>query len=179
MAINTTYQIDLFDDILSNIQAQYDTVNDPAESPYGAFARKHEVLQVLTEKDKSGIYKYKKYPLIILYHGQTENKGQDVGTEYIFSPLMSIVTNSSRTKKTADRYSDVVKPILFPIYKLLLQEIAGNPAIYQSFEDEIPHTIKVWDGSPNSNGLLFNDYLDGIDIQFSDLRVKRYIPDCV
>lgn len=168
------YFIDIFDEMMDNIQSEYDTINVPVETPYGMYGSRHEICQLLTEKDESQTWKFKKYPLIILYSGQDEERGTSPLYDFEVSPLFSIVTDSSRNFRESDRYTNSVKPILDPIYELLLDEISKNPYLWQSYPEEIEHTYKVWNGNPSDNkeaGLMFNDYLDGIDIQITNLRV--------
>ena len=173
METNTTHIKDVFEEMMPYIRANY---SNDGEAPYFMYGRTLEVLQLLTEKDESDDYKFKKYPLIILYHGQQERHGVGVATNYLYSPLISIVTDSNREFRTATRYENTLEPVLYPIMQYLIQEIADNPNFYQSYDEEIVRSIKVWDGNPadtKTAGLLFNDYLDGIDIQFTDLRLFR------
>lgn len=174
--IDTTHIKRVFENMMPYIQAGYDTVNDPPEKPYFVYGRKHEILALLTEKDKSPIWKAKKFPLIILYHSQPEGHGDSYVYNYTISPLVSIVNASNENWNTEQRYTNNVEDILYPIKDLLLQEIADNPAFYQTFTDEISYDLVVWDGNPAENkqtGLLFNDYLDGINITFNELRVFK------
>lgn len=181
MSVDKTYFIDIFDDIMTNVQAIYDptTAIEDGRKPYAIYGGPIEICQILTEKDNNAVWKFKKYPLVILYKAQPESRYPDLATEYLFSPLISIVTPSSgkETTRTPKRFTDNIKPILQPICELLLQEIADNPAIWQSTPEQINHTYRVWDGNPGDQrtGLLFNDYLDGIDIQFTDLRITRQV----
>jgi hypothetical protein len=181
MTIDTTYLKTVFEGMMPYIRAQYDVVNDPIETPYFMYGRKHEIMQLLAEKTKDEERKYKKYPLIILYHGQPERHGRNFVDQFQVSPLVSIVTDSTRVMKTDDRFTNSVVPILYPIYRMLIQEIANNPAFYQSYPEEIVNEIRIWDGNPSENksaGLLYNDYLDGIDIQFTDLKLFVTSPTC-
>jgi len=183
MIIETTYIKTVFEGMMTYIRAQYDTAtideNHPApETPYFMYGRKKEILQLLCEKDKDETYKYKKYPLIILYHSQPEQHGKNLVDEYSISPLVSIVTESDKNFRTAARYTNTLEPILYPIMNYLIKEIADNPAFYQAYSEEIEREIRVWDNSPNESGILFNNYLDGIDIQFKNLRLFKTTPVC-
>lgn len=179
--IETTYIKEVFESMMPFIQAQYDTLYDPVEAPFFMYGRKSEILQLLTEKDQDDEYKYKKYPLIILYASQQERHGINHMNEYLISPLVSIVTDSSREFYQDDRFTNSIKPILYPIYEYLLQEIGNNPAFYQSYAEDIKNQIKVWDGNPSDSktiGIAYNDYLDGIDVQFTDLRLFKNQTAC-
>jgi len=87
------YFIDIFDEMMVQIQALYDTTNQ--EEPYAIFGDKNEVITILKEKDENSEYKFKKYPLLILYRGFSEPRGGiNQSFEFTASPLISIVTNS-------------------------------------------------------------------------------------
>lgn len=176
--VETTYIKDVFETMMGFIRTEWDTVNDPVEVPYFMYGYRNEICQLLTEKDESSTYKTKKYPLIILWHGQEEDHGKQLNANYIISPLVSIITDSAREKRTSERYELSIKPTLYPLYLLLLEEIANNPAFYQTHVEEIENKIRVWDGSPSDDrkiGLMFNDYLDGVDIKFNNLVLFKEI----
>ena len=58
------YFVDIFEAIVDRTQELYDP--DNLEKPYYLYGHYLDVLSVLIEKDKSDVFKFKKYPLIIL-----------------------------------------------------------------------------------------------------------------
>lgn len=169
---DTTHLRNIFEEMMTYIQPLYDTVNE--EKPFFMYGRNQEIVDILSQKDNSPVWKLRKFPLIILYHSQPENHGESYQIDYTVSPLVSIVTQSKRNYTTGQRYTNSVEDVLYPIKDLLLQEMADNPAFYQSDPDEIEHTIVVWDGNPEvAAGQKYNDYLDGINIQFNNLQVFK------
>jgi hypothetical protein len=171
------YFVDVFEEVVDNVRAIYDTVNDPKEAPYFLKGRPLEIIQLLQEKDESDEYKWKKYPLIVLFTNFTEKRGRAKSLQFEVSPKVAIITESDQDFRTGDRYTNSVKPVLYPIYELLLEEIANNPNFLQSQKRNIIHDITIWDGNPTSQsaGLSYSDYVDGIDIQFTDLKIFSQI----
>lgn len=177
MSVDKRYFVDVFTDIMSNVQANYDTVNDPVETPYAAYGHMIQVIQMLTVKGKHDDYKFKMYPLVVLLMDFEERPG-GFAYEYIISPRFLILHNSKREYKPADRYTNIFKTVLYPIYRLLLEEIAANPMIHQSFVDELEVTKydRVFWGSEKAATQL-NNYLDGIDVfRIKDLKVFKETP---
>lgn len=174
--MDTTHLKNIFENMMPYIRALYDPTGvPPYQKPYYIYGRKHEVLTELTNKDRSIIWKENKFPLVILYHSQIEDYNENI-LYYSVSPLISIVTGSLRKFTTNQRYTNSVENILYPIKDLLIQEIADNPAFYQSYTHEIDHEVLVWDGNPSDNtkeGVIYNDYLDGINININNLLVSK------
>lgn len=196
MASDNIYLKDVFIDIMSNVRDNYDPLPDSptnaqiaAQKPYFLYGRKHEILKLLTEKDTSPVWKNQKFPLVILYHSQPESHSPgDYLLDYTVSPTVSIVMDSSPDWLTIDengntdsRYTKNIETILYPIKNLLLKYMAESYAFQQSYVDEIEHEITVWDGNPADNtdaGIIFNEYLDGINIEFNNLEVFKTATPC-
>lgn len=173
---NNQYIIDLFKEAVSMVAQEYD--NEQQEKPYFIAGRAQEVLRMLCEKDDNGSKKFRKYPLIVLNTNVLETRGNPA-YQYVASPVISIVYESDEELYTEDRYEESYSKVLSPIYELLLQEIADNPNFYPATKEEIAHTTINWDGNPvaGSSGITTNDYLDGINITFTDLQIFRK-PSC-
>ena len=88
-----------------------------------------------------------------------------------------IVNQTKREFSSIKRYDENFKPILYPLYELLLEAIAEIGYFNYTSPDQIP--VKKWDrmfwgreGLYGSEGNVFNDYLDAIDIKFKSLEVN-------
>lgn len=178
MIIITDYIKDIFEGMMTEIRSIYDP--DNLEEPYFQYGSKYEITQQLSEKDRKPTWQDKKYPLVCLYVDTVENRGGDL-VGYTVSPVIDIVVDSIRNYRSPQRIDDSVKNILHDIYKLILDEIADNPAFWANDPGLISHNLLYWNGNPTTGGetgLIFNDYLDGINITFNDLKIFANSPSC-
>lgn len=174
--IERKYFVDVFGEIVKDVRLNYDTKNNLA--PYYLYGPSMEILKVLTERDKSKDWKYRKYPLIALMQDFKETKGTDAKLEYIVNPTVRIITSTKPDYYTEDRYSEVFKPFIYPIYEQLLISISESCMIDSGIPEDIKHD--KWDrlswgreGIEGPDGIIFNDYLDAMDINFKELRVFK------
>lgn len=184
MKANKKYFVDVFQDIIDSIVEIYDPIvagvpPTGGEKPYAMYGHLKEVLRVLSEKDESQAYKFKKYPLIVLIQ-DFEETHNTLANQYTISPRIIILEESKREYKADDRYINSFKTVLYPLYELLLEEIAGNPYLNTvPVASLIPH--KKYDrlnwGTQQAGDAL-NDYLDGIDITLTDLKVFAEYQNC-
>jgi hypothetical protein len=175
------YFVDVFGAIMTYIREYYDPLiaGVGLEKPYYLHGHPLDILQMLNQKDKNPEFKYKKYPLIALLQDFTENdKDVNPQFEYIVSPRVLIITSTSQAYDSIQRYTNTFKPILYPLYKLLLDAIDDSIEIFECYEDYIPHTKidrMYWGktGVAGNEGLTFNDHLDCIEINFTDLHIFK------
>lgn len=174
--VETKYLVDVFEEVVSDVRLNYDTENN--EEPYFEHGHPLEILRLLTEKDDNDNWKYKKYPLIALFQDFKEIKGDSTGIIMEVSPRLIIVEETKQEFDPGDRYDEVFKPILYPIYEQLLESMADSVFFDIGGKENIKHD--KWDrlfwgkeGLQGPEGLIFNDYLDAIDITFRGLKVFR------
>ena len=176
------YFVDVFGAIVDRVQELYDTVDQ--EKPYYLYGHYLDVLNILTEKDQSQTYKYKKYPLIILVQDFNENHGDNITYAYNLPEIRVIITDLTKSTYHADqRYTNVFKPILYPIYRYLLVAMDESLDIDAKDIDQIQHTKidRVFWGTETafgSDSSVLNDYLDAIDLTFSNINVFK-TSDCI
>lgn len=182
--VNTTYFVDVFQDIIDHVILKYDpiVVGPPqtgGEKPYGMYGHIKEVLQTLSEKDNHKTYKFKKYPLIVLVQDFEETADENTSYQYTVSPRFLFLDQTLKTYKSSDRYTNVYKPVLYKLYKLFLEELADNPLIWQSNFEEFKNKKidRVNWGTQTPEG--FNDALDGIDVTFPGLRIFRHMESVI
>lgn len=128
-----------------------------------------ELIQTLAQDDKSAQLKGLKYPLVYLVQDFPEKRGQTVGV-YAKAVLDIILIHQTLdTYKITDRYRNVFKPVLYPIYYALMQGIADCDVVNENSPDIIMHTKvdrsywgRVGIGGNEANTL--NDFVDAIEV---------------
>lgn len=164
------------DDVLSTIQAneaavlEDGTLIQAIDYQYGHV---EELIETLSQKDKGDITdQQSKYPLIWLVQDFTEDRGKQPGIYAELSLSIIIAHQTVNTYKSTDRYTNVFKPVLYPIYYSLIQQLNRSPFVNQGNEDLIPHR-KIdrlyWGAKQLSNKL--NDYCDAIEITNLNLKI--------
>lgn len=143
---------------------------------------KVELIQTLIEMDRANAYQAKKYPLVYLVQDFTEKRGRRVG-EYAEANLSIIIAHQTeQTRKVDDRYTKVFKPVLYPIYYELLEQIAKHPIIFQANGDDMGHdkTDRLYWGRVAAGGGTdqnkLTDFVDAIEI--TNLNLKFYFKTC-
>ena len=177
MTANRKYFVDVFSDIVDDVVTLC-TANgiDEPNYLYGHF---RDIVDILTERDQSGTYKFTKYPLICLIQDFTEEMGNS-RNQYTVSPTVLIVTDTEMTYHSSDRYTNIFKPILYPIYEYLLEAMNRSSHLWHYPQDEIPHkkTDRVYWGKLGlygSGGTVFNDRIDAIELKFENLEIKKQL----
>lgn len=137
-----------------------------------------ELLETLQQKDSSNTQRKQKYPLVFVPMPFTEKRGRVQGVYADVRLRVLIIHQTEATYKVTDRYTNVFKPVLYPIYYEFLRQLAGYKGIYPAYEDLLTHDKEDLDFAGrntlgnNKDGTLLNDYADVIDIQ--NLELKFY-----
>lgn len=131
-----------------------------------------EINTTLQERDASKSFFNKKYPLVALFEDIKEV--QKFGYKEC-SLTMVICFSTKEEYKSEDRYNDVIKPILEPIYLELLNQLQSHPDL-MGYENPPHNKINrpYW-GVPTKNGNIeniFSDFLDAIEINNLKLKYK-------
>lgn len=144
-------------------------------SPYYMYGTRTYVSAKLSSKDKSIIARYQKYPLIALRFDPEE----DVVAVKQYSLNIIIAGLTKPTYTNDERYANVIKPILVPLYEGFLQAIRDSGLfmwdLNEGFNGWPPHQKidrPYWgaDGLEDNEINVFNDPLDAIEIK--DLRIN-------
>lgn len=146
--------------------------------PYYMYGHRLEIANRLDIKSKDRIQKFKKYPLIALRLDITE---RIVGPVHHFTLNLAIV-HATKTKYTAEeRYTNVFKPILYPIYQVFMEELRHGGFTWDGNQERPEHTKidRPYYGTPGTEGTTNNIFSDPLDaIEIVDLRIsKRNICD--
>jgi len=164
----------IVDDIGVVVAALRETTIAPnapgANAPYYMYGHPLYLANKLKEKTKDNILKYQKYPLIALRLDATEDRRGDI-TDYNLN--LYIVNKTEINYTSEQRYTQVFKTILFPIYKRFLVSLReSNLFMWGKDQLEPPHTKidrPFWGTppSPAAQGTvkyIFDDPLDAIEI---------------
>jgi len=189
---NPVYIVDIIGDVVNNVRdeiLQTIITNEnaalaPDEQSFintinYQYGHKLELLETLKQMDQdaSGQNKFLKYPLVYLVQDFVEDRGKQPGIYAETSLNILIMHQTEPTHKITDRYNKVFKPVLYPIYYSLINQINQSRFVNQGNEDLIPHTKidrafygKKGLGGNEKNAL--NDFVDAIEIVNLDLKIN-------
>lgn len=177
------YIVDVFRDLVQLVSSKLLTKlqeTDPlitgVNYDYGHYT---DIRERLLAKGKTN--KQAKYPLVCLFedHKISHRKEGLTGITY----LKLIILFSSKNDITREqREQNVFRPILYPIYFELLNQITVSGYFNVYDVTKIPHdqvNRPHW-GDPGlykNEGYLFGDVLDGIEI--ANLQLETFLPNCL
>lgn len=142
--------------------------------PFYMYGHKVEIANRLTQQDKDKVYKYQKYPLVILRLDTAENVENGI-IDYQLNVAFMMLTN--KKWEAPERYTKVFKPILYPMYESFLKQLKNVGGFMWDQGQDRPRHTKIdrpyW-GTSTENGNtadIFNDPLDAIEL--IDLRISQ------
>lgn len=177
MTIDRRYFVDVFGDIVNEVRKIYDPTG--LEKPYYLYGHPIDITKQLKLLDNS-IERFKKYPLICLLLDNPQKKGDSLNVEYSVSPTVLVLAETLPAYISEQRTIETFKPVLYPIALELLNQIDNSRHLLTQ-----PKGIKcVWTDKyfwgmegikmKGYDGFIFNDHLDGIQLEFTDLKVQVY-----
>jgi hypothetical protein len=141
-----------------------------------------ELIETLSQLDKSGVERYNKYPLIHLVQDMTIERGQDPGLYGTANLNIIFIHQTVKEYKIDDRDEKVFKPVLWPIYYMFMEQLKLNKWIMGDFDStgEFRHRLikRAFWGNRNLQGskLILNDFVDALEVQ--NLSVKINYSNC-
>ncbi len=162
---------DAIAEIVAKVQAKY---NGGDETPYFMYGRPMKIAQLLSEKDESKEWKYRKYPLIILIQEFTEHRGMNLESDT--DVTIVIVTQADPRNTTENRDDDNFNNILYPIYEVFLNELKKSTRFKFSSGIEHDLTESPYWGTPGQYGNsanVMNDTLDALFIENLNLKLLK------
>lgn len=139
-----------------------------------------EILETLFQKDASDTESYFKYPAVFLFQDFTEGVGKDIGITTVPRLHIVIATSTDPNYKASERYAVTFKPILYPIYYKLIDQLWKSGKILAASSSQIVHTKidRVFWGRQmaGKEQNVTNSWLDAIEI--TDLQLKFYNKNC-
>lgn len=149
------------------------------------YGHRLELIETLIQLDKGGSpSNVMKYPLVYLVMDFSEARGSQDGVYAEVKLNIVIAHQTDNTDKITDRYRKVFKPVLYPIYYSLIEQIAAHHLVLQGNEDKIQH-VKIDRGywgrtalqGAGTTGNKLTDYVDAIELQNVDLKLY-YLQTC-
>ena len=141
-----------------------------------------EVIETLRQYDEDPALRKSKYQLVILIQDFTEQRDGDPSSPYAdLTMRVAICFHTSPEYKDFTRYEKVFKPVLYPIYQELIQQMYLSPAFFVDNPYNIVHTKKdrpYW-GKEEVYGNSANKLDDFIDaIELNPLKIKQELFYC-
>ena len=151
--------VDIFADIVAEVQKVYDPAE--LEKPYFMHGHPVEIATILSEKDVSSVYKFKKYPAICLFQDFDENWSAD--SVECPSLNIAIITDTKAEFEASERYQSTFKDELYPIFNIFIEKIKSSKHL-DVRRDQITFvkTDRLFWGR-NNQGVM-NDFIDAIEI---------------
>lgn len=166
----------IVDDIGAVVAAMRETGSN---EPYYMYGHRLEVSNRLREKDLDMVYKYQKYPLVVLRLDVPEERNAGM----IDYSLNLAILNPTELKWNAEeRYTNVFKPILIPLYELFIDKLKESGLFMWGLNlndpkhDKIDRPFHGIAGPEGNVKYIFGDNLDCIEIL--GLEVKQRIKHC-
>lgn len=148
-----------------------------ALAPYYDYGHPQEISNRLADKDGKLINKQQKYPLIAFYTDVRIKHGDPFIYGKLERQFISIIGQSDKSYSSAQRYANVIIPILIPLRTLLVNKIKKS-RYFMGVNPELDY-VEVrrpfW-GSTSKYGNvanMFNDPLDGIDMEDISMKLRR------
>jgi hypothetical protein len=143
---------------------------------YGHF---RELIVTLGQWDTDPALRTGKYPMIYVVQDFVEHRGKLAGVYADLSLQVLVCHQTEDDYKITDRYTNVFKPVLYPIYYSFMKNLALSNMTFPSSPDLIAHD--KWDrsfwgtskvvGSGGTDRSVLNDFVDAIDIQNLQLKI--------
>ena len=126
------------------------------------------------DKDPAG--RFQKYPLVYLVQDFKETRGKTSGIYGETTLNIIIAHHTTSSFKITDRYQQVFKPVLYPIYYSLLNQLAKHPQLNEEDETMVLHgkTDRSYWGRTAIGGndkLKITDTVDAIEIDNLALKI--------
>jgi hypothetical protein len=142
---------------------------------------KLELIETLLQWSKVPDYDQRKYPCVYLVQDFQEIRNPRPGIYADVKLNLILMHFTEQTYRVDDRYANVFKPVLYPLYDAFLEGLAKTPQIQQSNKDDIQHTKidRLYWGRQAAGGndrVALTDYLDAIEI--TGLQLSIYFKTC-
>ena len=149
---------------------------DGGGPPYYMYGHRLEIANRLALKGKDSSAKFKKYPMFALRLDVVE---KIVGDMAQFTLNIAIVHATKIQYTAPERYENVFKPILYPLYNLFMEELRNTGGFWwQGPQTRPPHTKidRPFYGTVGAEGNTKNIFSDPLDaIEIIDLQVSKRI----
>ena len=177
MTVDRRYFVDVFADIVNEARKIYDPSG--LEKPYFMYGHPIDITKQLQLKDLDGENKFKRFPIICLLFDFQQKHDKNYNCEYIVSPTVLILADTDLNYSSEQRTVSTFKPILYPILFALIESVSDSKHLLDAQDPEYIQTDKYFWGKEGIkmrgyDGLIFNEYIDGIQIDFKDLKILKH-----
>lgn len=153
-------------------------VNSNPDLPYFMYGHRLEIASILTQMEGNQL-KYKRYPLVALRLDIVEQVENDL---LKINLNLAIMTLTQENYNAAQRYANVIVPVLYPLFERLMTAIKQSGIYFWPGLSKYPPHTKIdrpyW-GTQFKEGNqanIFNDPIDAIEIL--DLKINKRINKC-
>jgi hypothetical protein len=171
MAIRSYILHELFEDVVRYVQIDCSAIFDSIQKPFFNCDTMLKFMSQMLEHDAAQV---DKFPIIYLRPDYIENYNtNDSKILYYANCEVYIIYHTDPGYYIADRYEQVFKPILLPIYDSLIKRLihTGNFAFKPTHSKQ---NLMYW-GENNEN--FANDYIDAIHI--TNLNLGVFKTNCI
>lgn len=168
--------------IVEDIQAIVEAMQVDGK-PYYMYGHRKEIASRLMLMEQDEVFKYQKYPAIILNTDVIEHVG--VVNEMVeYSLNLFIVDFTVKTYTAPERMTNVIKPILYPIYQKFIDTLVESGEFTWDFnksaqvpEHKCIHRL-FWGTELAEGNVAFkmNDPLDAIELK--DFKIRKELKTC-
>ena len=162
----------VIDDVLDDIQANETAAIGMAtaiQTINYQYGHKSELVETLAQMDKTDKAAFQKYPCIYVVQDFKETIGLTPGFYGAANLNIIIMHHSQLDYKTTERYANVFKPVLYPIYLSFLTFLSKHANIITynppPKHDKFDRPLTIVTGKDSAGSLYINDYVDAIEIQ--------------
>jgi hypothetical protein len=148
---------------------------DKGKAPHYMDGRVLEIVNTMKVKDRMSVQKNQKYPAVFLI---TPIDEQEVNGLYNYNLRVMFVAKTASKYTRDQRYSKVLKPILYPMYESFIRNLRKSGLFtWPGYQKRPPHvkTDFPLHGTATEYQVvkqLFGDYIDAIEIR--DLKINAH-----
>ena len=171
--------VDVMESIVESVRVEYAKlpVSNDADEPYYLYGHYQSIADELIEKSLVPATRDKKYPLILLGIDSEYSETDINWQQYKVNCNLWIIYETKTWWATSQRYDNVFKTVLYPLYKLMIQEIFNSNYINNEVHDVLPvlEPIPYWGTQTvqGSDKKIINDPLDAIKFKLNGLLVNK------
>jgi len=169
---NRRYFVDVFNNWVANVRIDYDPLVLGVGNirPYSYFGSVQDIVNYLIEKSGDPITSRQKFPFVCLVDNFKE-KIDSVNTFYEVNPTIYIFHESLENYNPQQRYTNVIKPVLYPIFDCLIRWIEYSQDI-SPVNDSLVYTKELFRGQIGDN-VQISDTVDCLKITFDNIKIKN------
>lgn len=171
---------DAVGEIMLKVQTKWQAQQPEAKAgePYYMYGRPQKIAALLSEKDEDKEWKYKKYPLVILFQEFTETRGGEL-FDSVADVTLAFVAQADPQNRTLNRDDSNFVNVLYPIYDLFFEELQAS-ALFDTLTgaEALSHDLTespYWgtEGQYGNTANIMNDTLDALFVENLNLRLNK------